>query len=241
MRRGLALEVIDVVKEYAGEPPVRALDSVSLEVRNGELTAIVGPSGSGKSTLLHIIGTLDRPSSGIVRVAGIDTSADERPAALRRAFAPHRVRLPVVLPARGNDRARQRRQRSAVPRQSARRATRRRRRGTRPGRPRPTDDAHPQSDVGRRAPACRHRQGHRQPPVDRPGRRADRQPRLAIGRRRAGSASRAPRRRTNHPDHHPRPRTGGVVAATRVDARRLDRVDRGRHRPRRQLPTSAAR
>ncbi|MGZ4737836.1 MAG: ABC transporter ATP-binding protein [Ilumatobacteraceae bacterium] len=71
---GLALELIDVVKEYPGEPPVRALDGVSLEVHNGELTAIVGPSGSGKSTLLHIIGTLDRPSSGVVRVAGIDTS-----------------------------------------------------------------------------------------------------------------------------------------------------------------------
>jgi putative ABC transport system ATP-binding protein len=71
---GLALELIDVVKEYPGEPPVRALDGVSLEVHNGELTAIVGPSGSGKSTLLHIIGTLDRPSTGIVRVAGIDTS-----------------------------------------------------------------------------------------------------------------------------------------------------------------------
>ena len=71
---GLALELIDIVKEYPGEPPVRALDGVSLEVHNGELTAIVGPSGAGKSTLLHIIGTLDRPSTGIVRVAGIDTS-----------------------------------------------------------------------------------------------------------------------------------------------------------------------
>jgi putative ABC transport system ATP-binding protein len=71
---GLALELIDIVKEYPGEPPVRALDNVSLEVHNGELTAIVGPSGSGKSTLLHIIGTLDRPSTGVVRVAGIDTS-----------------------------------------------------------------------------------------------------------------------------------------------------------------------
>ncbi|MEP7113111.1 MAG: ABC transporter ATP-binding protein [Ilumatobacteraceae bacterium] len=71
---GLALELIDVVKEYPGEPPVRALNSVSLEVRDGELAAIVGPSGSGKSTLLHIIGTLDRPTSGIVRVAGVDTS-----------------------------------------------------------------------------------------------------------------------------------------------------------------------
>jgi putative ABC transport system ATP-binding protein len=70
----LALELIDIVKEYAGEPPVRALDSVSLEVQHGELAAIVGPSGSGKSTLLHIIGTLDRPTSGIVRVAGVDTS-----------------------------------------------------------------------------------------------------------------------------------------------------------------------
>ncbi len=72
---GLALELIDVVKEYSGEPPVRALNSVSLEVQDGELAAIVGPSGSGKSTLLHIIGTLDRPTSGIVRVAGVDTSA----------------------------------------------------------------------------------------------------------------------------------------------------------------------
>jgi putative ABC transport system ATP-binding protein len=70
----LALELVDVVKEYPGEPPVRALDSVSLEVHSGELTAIVGPSGSGKSTLLHIIGTLDRPSSGVVRLAGVDTS-----------------------------------------------------------------------------------------------------------------------------------------------------------------------
>ena len=70
----LALELIDIVKEYAGEPPVRALDSVSLEVQHGELAGIVGPSGSGKSTLLHIIGTLDRPTSGIVRVAGVDTS-----------------------------------------------------------------------------------------------------------------------------------------------------------------------
>ena len=72
---GLALQVVDVVKEYPGQPPVRALDSVSLEVHDGELAAIVGPSGSGKSTLLHIIGTLDRPTSGVVRVAGVDTSA----------------------------------------------------------------------------------------------------------------------------------------------------------------------
>ena len=70
-----ALELVDVVKEYDGVPPIRALSDVSLTVRRGELAAIVGPSGSGKSTLLHIIGTLDRPSSGEVRIAGVATSA----------------------------------------------------------------------------------------------------------------------------------------------------------------------
>ena len=69
------LELEDVVKEYPGQPPVRALDGVSLTVDEGELAAIVGPSGSGKSTLLHMVGTLDRPTSGIVRIAGHDVSA----------------------------------------------------------------------------------------------------------------------------------------------------------------------
>jgi putative ABC transport system ATP-binding protein len=68
------LDIVDVTKHYPGNPPVRALDGVSLRIDDGELAAIVGPSGSGKSTLLHIIGTLDRPTSGSVSLAGVDVS-----------------------------------------------------------------------------------------------------------------------------------------------------------------------
>jgi putative ABC transport system ATP-binding protein len=68
------LELVDVIKQYPGDPPVVALAGVDLRIDEGELVAIVGPSGSGKSTLLHVMGTLERPSSGVVRIAGEDTS-----------------------------------------------------------------------------------------------------------------------------------------------------------------------
>jgi putative ABC transport system ATP-binding protein len=68
------LELRDAVKEYPGRPPVRAVDGVDLTVRAGEMVAVVGPSGSGKSTLLHLVGALDRPSSGSVRVAGAEVA-----------------------------------------------------------------------------------------------------------------------------------------------------------------------
>lgn len=79
------LELDAVVKEYPGLPPVRALDGLTLRVDDGELVAIVGPSGSGKSTLLNIVGALDRPTSGLARVAGTDlaTLDDAELSALR--------------------------------------------------------------------------------------------------------------------------------------------------------------
>jgi putative ABC transport system ATP-binding protein len=70
-----ALELAGVVKQYPGNPPVVALAGVDLRIGPGELAAIVGPSGSGKSTLLQVMGTLERPTAGAVRIAGQDTSA----------------------------------------------------------------------------------------------------------------------------------------------------------------------
>lgn len=77
------IELSDVTKRYGST--VEALRGVSLTVAAGELLAVVGPSGSGKSTLLHLIGTLDRPSSGTVVISGHDVGAlsDRELSALR--------------------------------------------------------------------------------------------------------------------------------------------------------------
>ena len=68
------LELDSVSKVFPGQPPVRALDRASLTVGAGELIAIVGPSGSGKSTLLNLIGTLDKPTAGTVRITGVNVA-----------------------------------------------------------------------------------------------------------------------------------------------------------------------
>jgi putative ABC transport system ATP-binding protein len=83
--RRIVLELHEVTKVYPSSPPVTALAGVSLSVTAGELVAVLGPSGSGKTTLLHLMGTLDRPSSGSVRVTGLDAGSlnDRGLAALR--------------------------------------------------------------------------------------------------------------------------------------------------------------
>ncbi|MFD4762617.1 ABC transporter ATP-binding protein [Streptomyces sp. NPDC058439] len=77
------IELRDATKSYPGG--VHALRRVNLVVEEGELLAVVGPSGSGKSTMLNVMGTLDKPTTGTVRVAGYDVSelSDSRLSALR--------------------------------------------------------------------------------------------------------------------------------------------------------------
>jgi putative ABC transport system ATP-binding protein len=80
------LDLDEVTKVYGEQPPVPALRGVSLSVRRGESVAIVGPSGSGKSTLLHVMGTLERPSGGVVRIDGVDAARlSDRELSLLRA------------------------------------------------------------------------------------------------------------------------------------------------------------
>jgi putative ABC transport system ATP-binding protein len=89
--RTAAIELVGVAKRYrVGPVVVTALDAVDLQVSAGELAVILGPSGSGKTTLLNLIGALDAPTEGLVRVGGIDVagaSAGARAAIRRRTVS----------------------------------------------------------------------------------------------------------------------------------------------------------
>jgi putative ABC transport system ATP-binding protein len=70
---GAVVQATEITRTYGeGETAVHALNGCSVAVGNGELTAVMGPSGSGKSTMMHILAGLDRPTSGSVRIQGID-------------------------------------------------------------------------------------------------------------------------------------------------------------------------
>jgi putative ABC transport system ATP-binding protein len=68
------LELSHVGKVYPADPPIESLRGINLNIRRGELVAVVGPSGSGKTTLLHVMAALDKPTSGQVRIAGFEAS-----------------------------------------------------------------------------------------------------------------------------------------------------------------------
>ncbi|MDQ1468620.1 MAG: putative transport system ATP-binding protein, partial [Bryobacterales bacterium] len=72
---GSFIELIDVSKTYgSGASAVHAVDGISFEAERGEWIAIMGPSGSGKTTLLNLIGCLDQPTAGVLRIDGTDTA-----------------------------------------------------------------------------------------------------------------------------------------------------------------------
>ena len=102
------IEARELTKVYGrGENRVEAVAGTNMNIESSEWIAIVGPSGSGKSTLMHLIGLLDRPTSGSYRLNGRDVS-QLRGNELARAQGSHRVRLPELQPPAQGERAQER-------------------------------------------------------------------------------------------------------------------------------------
>ena len=183
---GPVLEIHGLTKRYPGG--VDALRGVDMVVEEGELLCVVGPSGSGKSTLLHIMGTLERPSEGTVRVAGHDVAAlsDRQLAALRARHWGSSSSSSSW--SRGRRRGRERRPGTALLGRAGAATARPRREQLREGRPGPPAHAPPDPALRRRAPARRDRAGARRAALDHLRGRADRQPRHAARARRSSGS-----------------------------------------------------
>ena len=103
------IDVVDVRKSYrSGDRRVEALRGISCRIAKGRFAFIVGPSGSGKSTLLYLLGALDRPTSGTIRVEGQDLTAMSEAETERLPPRPGRLHLPVVQPDQQPDGRRER-------------------------------------------------------------------------------------------------------------------------------------
>ena len=174
-----AIELAAVTKQFDGKRHVVALDHVTLSIARGEMVSVIGPSGSGKSTLLNLVGGLDRPSSGEVRVDGEALAGPLRRSPHQGPARQDRLHFPVLQPAADALVPRKRRPAAAPARLAAAQSGRARARAARSRATRPPAAAPARGAVGRRAPARRHRPRVVDLPADSARGRADGQPRHA--------------------------------------------------------------